>query len=198
MSTQCGKLKPTSSWDPFGRLGHPSKFQRVSHLASVTARHSSSERQPNFAAFNRERHLYSAGWPSHWALPHFVVLSISRHIYISKASNHRTPAFISVHVSAEYSGTLRTKHFVVLFFSSDFILLVNNLFLSIKAFLAVSILLWISFSQYQSADIKLPRYLNYSTCSDFCPSIHILSFVFCVYEYTSLLSFSQPNIILHS
>jgi len=31
-------------------LGHPCKFQRDSRLGSVTARHSSSERQPNFAA----------------------------------------------------------------------------------------------------------------------------------------------------
>jgi len=29
---------------------------------------SSSERQPNFAALNRGRHLCSAGWPSRWAL----------------------------------------------------------------------------------------------------------------------------------
>ena len=34
-------------------LGHPCKFQRVSHLGSVTARHSSSGRQPNFAALSR-------------------------------------------------------------------------------------------------------------------------------------------------
>jgi len=47
-----------------------SKFQRVSHLGSVTARHSSSGRQPNFASFNRGRHLHSAGRPSCWALAH--------------------------------------------------------------------------------------------------------------------------------
>jgi len=49
-------------------LWHPSKFQRVSRLGSVTARHSSSGRQPNFAALNRRRHLDSAGRPSRWAL----------------------------------------------------------------------------------------------------------------------------------
>ena len=48
-------------------LGHPCKFQRVSCLDSVTARHSSSGRQPSFAALNRGRHLYSAGQPSRWA-----------------------------------------------------------------------------------------------------------------------------------
>ena len=54
-------------------LGHPCKFQRVSRLGSVTARHSSSGRQPNFAALNRGRHLYSAGRPSRWALAHILV-----------------------------------------------------------------------------------------------------------------------------
>jgi len=39
---------PTSSWDRFDHLGHPCKFQLVSHLGSVTARHhSSSGRQLN-------------------------------------------------------------------------------------------------------------------------------------------------------
>ena len=51
-------------------LGHPSKFQRVSRLGSVTARQSSSGRQPNFAAFNKGRQLCSAGRPSRWALAH--------------------------------------------------------------------------------------------------------------------------------
>jgi len=55
-------------------LGHPCKFQRVSHLGSVTARHSSIGHQPNFAALNRGRHLYSAGRPSRWALAHILVV----------------------------------------------------------------------------------------------------------------------------
>ena len=54
-------------------LGHPYKFQRVLRLGSVTARHSSSGRQPNFAALNRGRHLYLAGWPLRWALAHILV-----------------------------------------------------------------------------------------------------------------------------
>jgi len=55
-------------------LGHPCKFQRLSRLGSVTARHSSSWRQPNFAALNRGRHLYLAGRPSRWALAHILVV----------------------------------------------------------------------------------------------------------------------------
>jgi len=70
MSPQYGELQPTSGWDCFVSLGHPCKFQRVSHLGSLTARHSSSGRQPNFAALNRGRHLHSAGRPSRWALAH--------------------------------------------------------------------------------------------------------------------------------
>jgi len=44
-----------------------------SYIDSVSARHSSSGRQPNFAALNRGRHLYSAGRPSRWASAHIVV-----------------------------------------------------------------------------------------------------------------------------
>ena len=55
-------------------MGHPSYFQRLPRLGSVTARQSSSERQPNFAALNRGRHLCSAGRPSRWALAHISSL----------------------------------------------------------------------------------------------------------------------------
>ena len=70
MSPQYGGLRPTSGWDRFGSLGHRSYFQRLPRLGIVTARQSSSERQPNFAALNRGRHLCSAGRPSRWALAH--------------------------------------------------------------------------------------------------------------------------------
>jgi len=50
------------------------KFQLVSCVGSVTAWHSSSGRQPNFAALNRGRHLYSAGRPSSWALANILVI----------------------------------------------------------------------------------------------------------------------------
>jgi len=42
MFSQYCELRPTSGWDVSARLEHPSKFQRVSRLGSVTARHSSS------------------------------------------------------------------------------------------------------------------------------------------------------------
>ena len=53
--------------------GMPANFIWVLCLGSVTARYSSSGRQPNFAALNRGRHLYLAGWPSRWASAHILV-----------------------------------------------------------------------------------------------------------------------------
>jgi len=50
------------------------KFQWVSRLRIVTARHSSSGRQPNSAALNGGCHLYSTGRPSRWALVHILVV----------------------------------------------------------------------------------------------------------------------------
>ena len=81
MSPQYGELRLSSGWDLSARLGHPCKFQLVSRLGSVTARHSSSGRQPNCAALNRGRHLYSAGRPSRWALAHicsYICLRVSK------------------------------------------------------------------------------------------------------------------------
>jgi len=73
MSRQYGELRPTTRWDLLASLGHPCKFQRVSRLGSVTARHSSSGHEPNFAALSTGRHFYSAGRPSRWALAHILV-----------------------------------------------------------------------------------------------------------------------------
>jgi len=72
-SPQYGELRPTSGCDWFVSLGHPYEFQWVSRLGSVTAQYSSSGQQPNFAVFNRGRHLYTAGQPSRSALAHILV-----------------------------------------------------------------------------------------------------------------------------
>jgi len=47
----------------------------LSYIGSVSARHSSSSSgyEPSFAALSTERHLYSAGRPSCWALAHVLV-----------------------------------------------------------------------------------------------------------------------------
>jgi len=52
MSSSCphtSELRPINGWDLLARLGHPSKFQRVSHLAFVTAVMTLTGGQPNFA-----------------------------------------------------------------------------------------------------------------------------------------------------
>ena len=49
--------------------GTPANFNGFGVLAAYCTA-SSSGRQPNFAALNRGRHLYSAGRPSRWALAH--------------------------------------------------------------------------------------------------------------------------------
>jgi len=89
MSLQYGELRPTSGWDRFVCLGHPSEFQRVLRLGSVTARHSISGRQPNFSALNRGHHLYSARRPSRCTLAHILVLWRSRPLYLSSIHNDR-------------------------------------------------------------------------------------------------------------
>jgi len=43
MFSQYDKLRPPSGWDPFGSLGHLSKYQRVSVLASLLQRRRSLE-----------------------------------------------------------------------------------------------------------------------------------------------------------
>jgi len=69
----------------FGRLtaeigstiwGTPANFNWFRVLAALLHA-SSSGRQLNFAALNRERHLCSAGRPSRWALAHILVVSSS-------------------------------------------------------------------------------------------------------------------------
>ena len=56
----------------------------LSYIVSVSARHRSSEREPNFAALSRGRHLYSAGWPSCWALAHILVHCSFWESFVSK------------------------------------------------------------------------------------------------------------------
>jgi len=76
MSLRYGELRPTNGWDLLASLGHPSKFQQVSHLDSVTARCCSSGRQPKLRRWT-ERATYirqDGHHVGHW--PTFLVLSI--------------------------------------------------------------------------------------------------------------------------
>jgi len=82
MASQYGELRPTSGWVRSGSLGHPCKFQQVLRLGSVSARQSSTGHQPNFAALNRGRHLYSAGRPSCWASAHISSLGLAFYFFL--------------------------------------------------------------------------------------------------------------------
>ena len=63
-----------------GVWGTPANFNgfrvlaALLHVWGTRANFSSSGRQPNFAALNRRRHLYSAGRPSRSALAHISSL----------------------------------------------------------------------------------------------------------------------------
>jgi len=59
----------------------------LSYIGSITALHSSSRRQPNFAALSTGRHIYSACRPSCWALAHILVFVFQS--LISETRLHR-------------------------------------------------------------------------------------------------------------
>jgi len=84
-----GELRSTDGWDLLASLGHLCKFQQLSQLGSVTARHSSSGRQPNFATLNRGRHLYSAGRPSRSAFAHILVVDWMEFAMKTSAQQYR-------------------------------------------------------------------------------------------------------------
>jgi len=56
-----------------GVWGTPANFNGLCRVLAALL-HDTSGRQPNFAALNRRRHLYSSGRPSRWALANILVL----------------------------------------------------------------------------------------------------------------------------
>jgi len=87
-------------------LGHPSNVQRVSRLG-VTARHSSSGRQPIFAALHRRRHLYSEGRPSRWALAHILAI----YIFTAHAQKQRFQLTFTAYVAMSCGLGVTTKFY---------------------------------------------------------------------------------------
>jgi len=61
-----------------GVCGTPANFNGFRVLAALRHSTHSTGRQPNFAALNRGRHLYSAGRPPRWALAHILVCPLSQ------------------------------------------------------------------------------------------------------------------------
>jgi len=70
-----GPLAAEICWRVWGTPAHFNGF-RVLAALHFFALYSSGVRQPNFAALNRERDLYSAGRPSRWALAHILVCNL--------------------------------------------------------------------------------------------------------------------------
>ena len=79
MSLQYGEHRPTIGWDPFVSLGHPCKFQRVSRLGTVTARHlvvgvsQTLRRWTEGATYVRQGDHHVGHWPIF-----LVLLSLTR------------------------------------------------------------------------------------------------------------------------
>ena len=71
MSAQYRELRPTSGWDRSGSLRHPCKFQQVSRLGSVTARHlvvgvsQSLRRWTEGATYVRQGDHHVGHWPTY-------------------------------------------------------------------------------------------------------------------------------------
>ena len=92
VSWQYGELRPTNGWDRLTSLGHPCKFQLVSRLGNVTARHLVVGVSKT-AALNRGRHLYSAGRPyvGHW--PTFLVVNVYNEVNNACCSRQHSRGF---------------------------------------------------------------------------------------------------------
>ena len=93
-----------------GVWGTPVNCNSFRVLAALlpSARHSSSGRQPNFAALNRGRHLYSAGRPSRWTLAY-----ISSSKYIGEEDTARNSVYRLVPWLPAWSHVINTSTVVI-------------------------------------------------------------------------------------
>jgi len=69
ISSQYGELRPTSGWDLLASLGQPCKYQPVSRLGSVTARHATGvsqtlRRWTEGATYTRQGGHHVGHWPT--------------------------------------------------------------------------------------------------------------------------------------
>jgi len=121
-----------------------------------------------------------------------LIFSIFLHIHISKASNILLLMCIYIQISAAYSATLQTKHFVILFFCST--LLVNNFFFSINPF---------SPSQFCSNSFScnihplMSSYLNTWIHTELVHLFHLLSINIDFWFIVSLTAYVHHLCLLH-
>jgi len=105
MSSQYGELRPTSGWDPLASLGHPSKFQRVSRLGSITAWYSSSGHERRWtegATCIRQGGHHVRHWPT------FLVSYCK--MQQSQLHDWTTSCHTGHHCTIEHKEPVATKH----------------------------------------------------------------------------------------
>jgi len=95
MSAQYGELRPTSGWDRFGSLGHPSYFQQLPRLGSITARHvvvgvsQTLWRGTEGATYVRQGDYHVGHWPT------FLVFNVNLFLWLSGWCFMQTAAEVS-------------------------------------------------------------------------------------------------------
>jgi len=123
LSSQYGERRPTNGWDRFTSLGHPSKFQQVSHIGFVTAATSLTGDQRNFArclaiSLAGTRCIHFRGFlPRHLILPgakftlrRKLALSYFDRVTAQHSSSGRQPNFVAWSKEWNY-GTVAPSHF---------------------------------------------------------------------------------------
>jgi len=81
-------------------------------MVSVTAQHLSRGRQPNFVAFSRERHLYSAVQPSCWDRPTFYTVSQkTSHLWLDIIDMHGSITIMFGTIVTEKVGNQSVLYF---------------------------------------------------------------------------------------
>ena len=96
-SSQYGELRPSSGWDPFVSLGHPTKFQLVSRLGSVTARHvamgvsQTLRRWIEGATYVRQGDHHVGHWPTFLVTTYTKWVAVKRHTKKTRETCNRPP-----------------------------------------------------------------------------------------------------------
>ena len=89
MSLQYDELRPTNGCDRSGSLRHPCKFQRVSRLSSITARHLVVRVSQTLRRWTEGVTYVRQGDHHVWHWPTFLVYSVFLLVYIRNFSYGR-------------------------------------------------------------------------------------------------------------